>query len=252
MWWWKQRKKSRTLKVRGKRGVVYSRLPFISAVLFTLAFGLWILSFLIFSVPIIPRIYYSLNPNTSFSLEGMLGRPVASLGSTLVEAGEKIVYQPPFDPNLPQINSLKIDKIGVDTAIIEESTETHEEALRQGVWRVPDLGNPFEREKPTILAAHRFGYLAWSNQYRRQNSFYNLPKVGERDRVEIIWNQRRYVYEIYKADEGEEISDYSADLILYTCRFLESDIRIFRYARLVEEPASEQETPSASEAGNLE
>jgi sortase (surface protein transpeptidase) len=237
MWWWKQRQKARTIKIKRKRGVVYNRLPLLSALLLTAAFGLWVLSFLIFTVPIIPRIYYSLNPNTSFSLEGILGRPVASLEQTLVEAGEKVVYQPPFDPNLPQQNSIKIEKIGVDTAIIEESYETHENALRQGVWRVPDLGNPFERDKPTIMAAHRFGYLAWTNEYRRQNSFFNLPKLEAGDKVEVIWNQRKYTYEIYEADEGEDITDYSADLILYTCRFLESNIRIFRYARLVEEPA---------------
>ena len=54
------------------------------------------------------------------------------------------------------------------------------------------------------------------------------------DTVEIIWKQRKYVYEIYKEEEGEEISDYTADLILYTCESLKSPIRIFRYARLLE------------------
>ena len=84
------------------------------------------------------------------------------------------------------------------------------------------------------MAAHRFGYLKWSDSYRRQNSFYNLPKLKKGDVVRIIWKQRKYVYEIYGLEEGEEILDYSADLILYTCKFLDSSVRIFRYGRLLE------------------
>jgi len=144
------------------------------------------------------------------------------------------VYQPPLDETLPQENRLVIAKLGVNTVIQEEPLERYEEAFKKGVWRVPDFGDPFERGRPTILAAHRFGYLSWTNQYRRENSFFNLPKLEIGDRVEVIWGQRRYEYEITGAGETEEILDYTADLILYTCRFLESEIRIFRYARLIE------------------
>jgi len=89
------------------------------------------------------------------------------------------------------------------------------------------------RTKPTILAAHRFGYLAWSIPYRLKNSFYNLPKLKVGDLVEIDWGQRRYVYEVYAEGKGEEITDYTADLILYTCEAMNSSVRIFRYARLL-------------------
>ncbi|KKS80793.1 MAG: hypothetical protein UV56_C0008G0001, partial [Candidatus Woesebacteria bacterium GW2011_GWC1_43_10b] len=64
--------------------------------------------------------------------------------------------------------------------------------------------------------------------------FYSLPKLKTGDTVEIIWRQRKYLYEVYKEEEGEEITDYSADLILYTCESLSSPVRIFRYARLLE------------------
>ena len=84
----------------------------------------------------------------------------------------------------------------------------YETALKKGVWRVPNFGDPYNRERPTILAAHRFGYLAWSVKYRLANSFYNLPKLKEGDRVEINWLQRKYVYEVYATGEGEEITDY--------------------------------------------
>ena len=62
---------------------------------------------------------------------------------------------------------------------------------------MPDFGTPLDRTKPVILAAHRFGYLAWTNLYRRKNSFYNLPKLKEGDLVEITYKQRKYTYEIY-------------------------------------------------------
>ena len=53
------------------------------------------------------------------------------------------------------------------------------------------------------------------------------------DRIEIIWGQRKYVYEIYRAEDSTGIQDYEADLILYTCRLFNSPTRIFRYANRV-------------------
>lgn len=142
-------------------------------------------------------------------------------------------YQPPFDPTLTTQNRLKIPAIGVDTRIWEATYDNYEEALRKGVWRVSDFGTPADRTKPTILAAHRYGYLAWSNLFRRKNSFFNLPKLKVGDTVEIIYKQRKYTYGIYATQKGEEITDYSADLILYTCISLSGPERIFEYARLL-------------------
>ncbi|HLE49636.1 MAG TPA: sortase, partial [Patescibacteria group bacterium] len=133
------------------------------------------------------------------------------------------------------------------------------EILKTGVWRVPDFGTPeddgpsepvergadsqigpselVERGAdsqiglPIILAAHRFGYVTWTNSFRTLNSFYSLPKLKVGDRVEIVWNQRKYVYEIYKEETGTAITDYTADLILYTCDLWNSPTRIFKYAR---------------------
>jgi len=143
-------------------------------------------------------------------------------------------YLPEFDSSLPIANSLIIPTIGVNTEIRESSLDEYEKALKNGVWRVTNFGTPRSVGSPIILAAHRFGYLRWTNQYRHENSFFNLPKLEVGDTVEIVWNQRKYVYGIYASDEGTEITDYSADLILYTCNDLTSDIRIFKYARLLE------------------
>lgn len=143
-------------------------------------------------------------------------------------------YQPMFDPMLPAQNWLKIPSIGVDTSLQEASYENFEDALKKGVWRAPDEGTPPDRGRPTILAAHRFGYLVWSNIFRRQSSFYNLPKLGVGDVIEIDWNQRKYLYEVFAESKGEKIAGTNADLILYTCESLNGPIRIFKYARLIE------------------
>lgn len=144
------------------------------------------------------------------------------------------IYQPRVDTTLPTTGTLKIASIGVITELQEAPYENFEEALKKGVWRASDSGTPFNRTEPTILAAHRFGYLAWSNTFRRENSFYNLPKLSVGETVEITYRQRKYVYEVYGESRGEDITDYSADLILYTCEQLNSSVRIFKYARLLE------------------
>ncbi len=142
-------------------------------------------------------------------------------------------WQPPLDTKLPVENMLVIPAIGVESQIHVSSYKDYEEVLKQGVWRAPDFGTPDKRDKPTILVAHRYGYLRWSNLFRRRNSFYNLTKLKEGDMVEVIWRQRKYVYAVYDESEGEKIEDYSADLILYTCRDLTSNVRIFKYAKLL-------------------
>ncbi|MFV1916992.1 MAG: sortase domain-bontaining protein [Patescibacteria group bacterium] len=143
-------------------------------------------------------------------------------------------YQPRFDPALPIEDRLMIPAIGVDTELQEATLDNYEDALEKSAWRVSNFGTPYKRNKPTILVAHRYGYLRWSNSYRRENSFYNLPKLTPGNQVEIIWSQRKYVYEVYAEEKGEKISDYSADLILYTCESLNTPVRIFKYARLLE------------------
>jgi sortase (surface protein transpeptidase) len=143
-------------------------------------------------------------------------------------------YEPAFDASLPFENKLIIPSIGVETVLHESSLSKYEDALVQGVWRVTDYGTPNTRDYPTILVAHRFGYLKWSNEYRRKNSFYNLPKLEEGDVISINFRQRKYQYAIYKVEKGTEITDYSADLILYTCMDLTSDVKFVVYAKLLE------------------
>lgn len=192
-----------------------------------------VLGILFLFISFTPSVWYTITTSgQSERVSGLLAETVESAKNPSFPT--KREYQPKFNSTYPVQNKIKIPSIGLDGEVQEATYENYEAALKQGVWRVPDFGTPFGRERPTIFAAHRFGYLVWSSLFRRKNSFYNLPKLKEGDIVEIYWKQRKYVYEIYKSQEGEKITDYSADLILYTCENLNSSIRIFKYARLLE------------------
>lgn len=188
------------------------------------------LSIFVVSMLLFPEAVYKIIPVETVPIEAKTAS--SPLGGAYADGAlySEIVL-PPKDENLPEGNWLIIPKIGLRTEIRE--SEDPEDSLRYGVWRETDLATP-DTIGPTILMAHRFGYLKWTNQYRRQNSFYNLPKLEVGDTFEVIWDQRKYEYEIYAGEEGEEITDYEADVILYTCKFLNSPVRYFRYARRVE------------------
>jgi sortase (surface protein transpeptidase) len=191
----------------------------------------FILASIIILVSYGPSVWYFLQG--SEKLSEVIGRKFVNTTPS-VASPVKELYQPRFDPSLSRDSKISIPAIGVDSKIVEATYENYEEVLKKGIWRVPDFGTPFDRKSPTILAAHRFGYLAWTNIFRKKNSFFNLPKLEEGDTVEVIWRQRKYYFEVYKTGKGEEIEDYSADLILYTCEDMGSSIRIFKYARLLE------------------
>jgi len=197
------------------------------ASLLTFAFG-----FLIFLILYAPSLIFMVLGASKPSYL-LFSKAKDTLSTTISYQAKADDYQPRLDTSLPLENRVSIPSVGINTKINEMSYENYEEALKVGVWRVPDFGTPYERKVPVILAAHRYGYLRWSVPYRLKNSFYNLPKVKVGDTVEIIWRQRKYIYEVYAEGKGEEITDYSADLILYTCEDLTSPIRIFKYARLI-------------------
>lgn len=216
----------------GKRTIWLARQSTLSVMLGMTAVILFFVGLIAAGVPVVPIVWYRVKPSVTMELSKILHKPVVTTSqASMVRTYDD--WQPAVDTSLQQGERVSIPAIGVKTPIVETPTENFEWALSRGVWRVPDFGTPDDRQLPTILVAHRFGYLSWTNTYRREHSFFNLPKVTQGDRIEVIWNQRKYVYEVYGWDEGREISDYSADLILYTCQYLESDIRIFRYARLV-------------------
>ena len=193
----------------------------------TLGVILWSVAMITTITPIFPHILYRLSPQTS----QILAAGIAKTGAIVeLPQAEATIALPPKDDTLPAKNYLIIPSIGVNGQIHEGSD--WENILRQGVWRVPDFPTP-DTGKPVILAAHRWGYLDWSNQFRRWNSFYNLPKTKVGDKIEIVWQQRKYEYEIIAAETGDKITDYSADLILYTCQLWNSPVRVLRYAKRI-------------------
>lgn len=204
-----------------------------------LSLGVAILCLIIGAIFIIPDLYYKIVPADTEMLQ------LLEKKTTQVEAeqqAEPVVsptpsptpYLPPQNPNLPEGDWIIVPRIGVRTEY--RATINPDEALNQGVWRVPEYGEPGDTNLPMIMAAHRFGWdWWWQSDYWKYHSFYKLPELEPGDTVEIISDQRKWVYQIYAGEQGEEITDYEADLILYTCKFLNSPIRYVRYANLVVE-----------------
>ena len=231
-------------------------------------FSLFMLgSVVLLAILFVPMVYYTLFPADPVPIKASSeGTP---LGGSFDQNNNRVetrrIPEPPYDPTLPDGQWLLIPRIGVQSEIIE--TANSEEALAKGIWRVQDFGVAGDLTKPMILAAHRFGYKWWwESNYWKYHSFYLLPKLEPGDFVEVIANHRKYLYEIYAGEEGEEITDYNADLILYTCKFLNSPLRHFRYARLLDptkdtqaknaqatpQPAEPTSTPEAGESAKLE
>lgn len=208
-----------------------TRKPFIS-----LGIVLWLSAIILALLPSWPHLYYRLFPSTSGTLASTIASTV-SQDQTLTNTspintpGTSEPALPDVDPSLPKENGLIIDKIGVKGQI-HEGTDW-EQILKLGIWRVPDFGTPEDNSRPIIIAAHRWGYLDWSAAFRKLNSFYSLPKITVGDIIEIIWNQRPFEYKVYSVSTGTKITEYNANLILYTCQLWNSPVRFFVYANRV-------------------
>lgn len=240
--YWQQWRRRREKRYQ----IIYKRGPSTLALIFAgMALSLWAIFAIFSSYPVFLYLYYTVVPGTTELLSKSLQRSsekfVAEAKAPVVVPEAEPIVTITRDPSLPEGHYLTIPKIGVDTMIREASNDKYEEALRLGVWRVGEFGDPEKIEdglpaqagRPIILAAHRFGYLEWTQTYREKNSFYKLPELSGGDQIAIVWNQHRYIYRVTKIEEGSEITDYSSDLILYTCKFLVSPIRIVVYAELV-------------------
>ena len=194
-----------------------------------MGFSFIFITIILLAIPTSPYIWYRLNPDeVDKDVEKIVKEVVAE---EKVEEKEEETTIPPFNPDLPEGYFVLIPKIAVNSPISD--SKDYKKALLKGTWIVTDYGTPEKDQLPIILAAHRFGYTSWSTEFRNRISFYNLPKTVKGDRVSIYWNQREYVYEIYGSEESTYISDYTADLILYTCKYFNSPVRIFRYANRI-------------------
>jgi sortase (surface protein transpeptidase) len=215
-----------------------------------LGITLWAMAAVFAILPSWPHLYYRINASASQNLATTIANtaitptptsPTPSPTEKPTEQPNTVTTTPslpPQDHSLPTKNGLIIEKIGVKGEINEG--EDWEKILRKGIWRVPNFATPADfagsqqgvptQPSPIILAAHRWGYLEWSAAFRKLNSFYNLPKLQEGDKIELVWEQRKYKYEVTAISTGTKIEDYSYDLILYTCQLWNSPIRFFVYA----------------------
>ncbi len=230
---WKRRRER-------KYQIIYKRGPSTLALVFAgMAIGLWGIFALLSSYPVFLYLYYTVVPSTTKLLSTALVKTGDESEAAFIRQEPVAVPDEPKpsiarDPSLPEGQYLAVPTLGIDTTVWEASSSAYEEALRKGVWRVPEFATPESSGgRPIILAAHRFGYTAWTQDYREKHSFYNLPDVKVGESVVLTWNQHRYTYKVTKVEKGTEISDYSSDLILYTCKFLVSPIRIIVYAELI-------------------
>lgn len=187
----------------------------------------WVLALILAFTPSWPHLYYRIFPQTSSTLASNLSSNPPPTPTDTPSSPSL----PSFDPSLPKENGLIIETIGVRGEI--HQGQDWNTLLQQGIWHVPEFGTPEQENIPTILAAHRWGYLSWTNTFRHLNSFYNLPKLNINDEVVINWNQRQYHYQVYSEEVSEQISDYSADIILYTCQLWNSPLRIIKYAKRI-------------------
>lgn len=189
-----------------------------------------------------PKIYFHFFPVNTVPLESQQsGSPLGGdfeLGTKAIDLVKekeqsKDDYLPPKQDFLPEGDWLIIPRIGVRSQL--QPTENYQDALQTGLWLVPDFAKPGQYDLPMIVAGHRYGWnWWWKDDYWKYNSFYLLPDVEPGDIVEVISDQRKWTYEIYAGEEGSQISDYDADLILYTCKYLSGPARYFRYARLID------------------
>lgn len=199
----------------------------------TLGIAFWFCATVLAFLPSWPHLYYRLFPQTSQALASTIASTISPINTTIAtpSAVVKAPTLPDIDPSLPKENGLIIEKIGVKGLVHEGAN--WEQILKTGIWRVPDFGTPESNSMPIILAAHRWGYLDWSAAFRKLNSFYSLPNLAVGDTIEIIWNQRPYEYKVYSIESGTKISEYKANLILYTCQLWNSPLRYFVYANRV-------------------
>jgi len=190
---------------------------------------------LLLLVPAFPYLYYNINveaTNDEVSTLSELVTTKTSAKPTTITPTPSLTPTPlPLpakDPSLPTKNTLVIPGIGVNGPINEGSDS--KKALYKGIWRHPEWGTPLEDNRPTIIAAHRFGYIEWSQEFRKTQSFFNLPNMKVGDTFSVIWDQREFKYEVKRVEEANAIYTADSDMILYTCKYLKSPVRIIVYA----------------------
>lgn len=115
------------------------------------------------------------------------------------------------------INRLIIPSIGVDMKIGQDK-----EFLDYGGW-IQRLDSD---NLPNLIAIHRFGWSTLSPEQKMKQTLYHVNKLSEGDKVFVIWNAKRYEYQIKEITNGTN-NPSDEYLTIYTCKFTNSKERVF-------------------------
>ena len=79
---------------------------------------------------------------------------------------------------------------------------------------------------PNLIAIHRFGWSTLRPDQKMKQTLYHVNKLNEGDKVFVIWNGKRYEYQINDITDGTN-NPSDEYLTIYTCKFYSSTQRIF-------------------------
>jgi sortase (surface protein transpeptidase) len=114
-------------------------------------------------------------------------------------------------------NRLYIPSIGVDMEIGSD-----EQFLDFGGW-VQEVG--FDGT-PELIAIHRFGFNGLSPDQKIRQTLYHVNKLDEGDVFYLVWDNVLYEYKVKDIVDGTN-NPNSEYLIIYTCKFINSNERTF-------------------------
>lgn len=146
-----------------------------------------------------------------------------SKSEVIVPSGEAVTYG----------YRVRIPSQGLDT-LIYECTTSECGLLKNAAWRIPEFGTPEDEDIITVIAAHRWGPDNFSTEKRIKELFYSFDKVQQGELIEIDWAGKTYKYQVTFKEENTVITRDEDDLILFTCKYYDSPIRIVVYAKLIQ------------------
>lgn len=116
------------------------------------------------------------------------------------------------------VNRLIIPAIGVDMLIGSE-----QRYLDFGGW----IQSSNQDNEPNLIAIHRFGWDNLTPEQKIKQTLYHVQKLKGGNKVYLIWNGERYQYEVTDLINDTNNPPITEDLVLYTCKFFNSNHRIF-------------------------
>lgn len=167
---------------------------FIKAILIIISIVLIRIGLFIIYEVFSPEIEYKINPPNEAKIIEM------------IESGEDL-----------SINRLIIPSIGVDMKIGQDK-----EFLDYGGW-IQRLDSD---NLPNLIAIHRFGWSTLSPEQKMKQTLYHVNKLNEGDKVLVIWDGKRYEYQIKEITDGTN-NPSDEYLTIYTCKFMSSISRIY-------------------------